>query len=58
MHICESTKCIQMNFASTITHTGLVHLQSIFFMRDFLFVIQIHEGKESVVSHNNLHVIS
>ena len=57
MHICASTKCIQMNFASTMTHTGIVHLQSIF-MSDFLFVIQIHEGKESVVNHNNLHVIS
>jgi hypothetical protein len=57
MNICESTKYIQINFASTMIHTGIVHLQSIF-MFDFLFVIQIHKCKESVVSHNNLHVIS
>ena len=46
-----------MNVASTMTHTGIVHLQSIF-MCDFLFVIQIHKGKESVVNHNSLHIIS
>jgi len=40
-----------------MTHTGIVHLQTIF-MCDILFVIQIHRGKERVVSHNNLHVIS
>jgi hypothetical protein len=57
MHIYERTKCIQMNFASTMTPTGIVHLQSIF-MCDFLFVIQLRKGKESVVSHKNLHVIS
>jgi hypothetical protein len=33
--------------ASIMTHTGIIHLHSIF-MCDMLFMMQIYKGKESV----------